>query len=216
MAQYIRADAIWGMASGLSRDVSVNTFHFILPDTPDPGSLDAIDGALLDFYDKTGTDPDIKSLLSPVLSEGVTFKLYSATEEGAPIATYFHDIGDPSASSALPNEVACCLSYRAAPSPGVPPARLRGRVFIGPLNTDAVLSTGPSGAQPSDDLILALANAGSGLVDNASINTLGVYWVVYSRAGDLFSIVTDGWVDNEFDTQRRRQVDATVRTPWNP
>jgi hypothetical protein len=156
----------------------------------------------------------VKSFLSPVLSEGVTFKIYSATEEGAPIATYFHDIGDPSASSAYPNEVAVCLSYYAEPLPGVNPQRLRGRVFVGPLNTDAGTPTGPSGATPSEDFIGALAAAGANLAGNDALNTAGVWWVVHSRAGDMFNIVYGGWVDNEFDTQRRRQVDATARIVW--
>jgi hypothetical protein len=45
-------------------------------------------------------------------------------------------------------------------------------------------------------------------VTNASL------WGVHSRKNNNINAVTNGWIDNEFDTQRRRRILATARTLW--
>ena len=39
--------------------------------------------------------------------------------------------------------------------------------------------------------------------------------VLYSRANRSVYRITDNWVDNEWDTQRRRGTAATARQVWN-
>jgi hypothetical protein len=39
-------------------------------------------------------------------------------------------------------------------------------------------------------------------------------WAVYSRVGLAMSVINHGYVDNEWDTQRRRGLDATSRELW--
>jgi hypothetical protein len=118
----------------------------------------------------------------------------------------------------LPDEVACCLSYRHFPyDAGINPQSQRGRIYFGPLNPDAFEGSGGGDEwntppRPATAFKNILAAAASDLEDaNDADNT----WIVYSRVLDQGFAVTDGWIDNAFDTQRRRGVAATARTLWS-
>jgi hypothetical protein len=60
----------------------------------------------------------------------------------------------------------------------------------------------------------AIANAAQTL--SASIEAISAlcHWVVWSEADQDAGSVFDGWIDNAFDTQRRRGVQASSRTTW--
>lgn len=62
-----------------------------------------------------------------------------------------------------------------------------------------------------DTLVAATERLVTTVGDVATSTFLGVY----SRVDGLIRPITSGWVDNEFDTQRRRQRDATARTEWD-
>jgi hypothetical protein len=47
-----------------------------------------------------------------------------------------------------------------------------------------------------------------------SNTALGYTWVAYSGKLGTGTVVTNGWCDNSFDTQRRRGQDPTVRDTW--
>jgi hypothetical protein len=109
----------------------------------------------------------------------------------------------------MPPEVAICLSYQAAKISGVPQARRRGRVFIGPLNTSAMGTDG----RPATAFINALVGAADALKDPAGAPDWD--WSTWSSFDPTVSTVIDnGWVDNEFDTQRRRGRKYTTRTTF--
>lgn len=159
------------------------------------------------------------------------------TPAGPPVHTNLgvaNDFGNPLRHAKrseidLPSEVAVCCSYQGTPAPGVEQSRRRGRLFLGPLNQGAS-STGPNGPRPSAEVRDALGAAYSRLT--ASVDA-EVEAVVYSRPfpgrgpveridkPDLPALparpaVTVGidqiWVDDEFDTQRRRGLVRTGRT----
>jgi hypothetical protein len=52
---------------------------------------------------------------------------------------------------------------------------------------------------------------------NTAVNgAINLTWVVYSRKLNAFAAVHDMWVDDAFDTQRRRGEAPTTRTVQNP
>lgn len=132
----------------------------------------------------------------------------------------------------VPAEVAMCISYMAPAVSGENPRRRRGRVYIGPL---AFLTAADSPVIPAT-IINGVLPAWLDLTTNPAYN-----FCVYSRYnhhavpvgrnineklpnGDpvfpevpdalpnSFQVATRFWMDNAWDTQRRRGPKATSRT----
>lgn len=111
-----------------------------------------------------------------------------------------------------PREVALCLSFASDTPSGQPPARRRGRIYLGPFS-QANLNERP--AQSLRETCLALADR------LANIGGVDVDWSVFSPTtlalaqGDYdlaFFPVKRSWVDDAWDTQRSRGLPPTVRT----
>lgn len=114
----------------------------------------------------------------------------------------------PSGSTAPP-EVSLVASFQGDRLSGVPQARRRGRMYVGPLRLTHLGNDG----RPTPALITQL----TAIMDDfltASAAMTATTWGVYSRAGSFITEVTNGWIDNEFDTQRRRGRLATSRTVY--
>jgi hypothetical protein len=124
-------------------------------------------------------------------------------------------------SQDLPSECAICLSFHGdttglatdvpggAPGPRGdthPAARVRGRIFIGPLNQHVQSSGSPTrvSATVLGDIV------GSAM----ALHTAMPSWSVWSRKNANTKLVTGGFVDNAFDTQRRRGEKASGRQTW--
>lgn len=129
----------------------------------------------------------------------------------------------------LPAEVAICLSYQGTPTTGLVQARRRGRVYFGPFNVNAVdMVSGV--ARPGVSIRQVLRDSFQAMLTATDPD---FEFVVYSRpyAGraaiprvdkpDLPPIaarvgttigVDQLWIDDEFDTQRRRGLQRTGRT----
>jgi hypothetical protein len=223
--------------SGLAKDNAVNTFHFgkDIGLTTEAERND-IGTALVAIYNIpfAGADSAISRVIHPAMSRGVfnnDVDFYEAVGIGGPFGSPIHNftwtLGPvAAATSAYPAEVAITASFRAdynnqpenvpggLPGPAGdthPRARRRGRVFIGPLNTGcAEVPAGTNIVRPHTTFRTGLVNAMDNLHLEAT-NT-GVKWKVYSpTAGTLLDVVA-GWVDNEFDTMRSRQLQPTLRT----
>lgn len=197
--------------SGLPEDVSVNTFHTGAASMTPTDFTDWC-GMLEDLYTAVYVGNNIFGFLSNNLSGDVTIKSYdlSAPEPRAPEGV-FTDTWTGLGISALPSEVAVCLSYQGDQISGAPQARRRGRIYLGPLAYAAAESN--TIAKPADDLIATVCAAADAF--RAATAGAGQPWAVYSRVDDAFVNVTNGWVDNAFDTQRRRGEAATARTLWS-
>lgn len=109
----------------------------------------------------------------------------------------------------LPPEVAICTSFQGAPTSGVNQARRRGRIYLGPL---AQTTMGTDGRVSSATVTQLVAAAQTLLT--ASDTALNWSWSVYSPTSGGGVIVDNGWIDNEFDTQRRRGRKPTTRTTF--
>lgn len=201
-----RAQVEFDGESGLPEDKIVNTWHFEGSETATDTAN--IDDMLSDFYDETYAGLRLAGQMSSVAVSGdVTIKIFCLAdpEPRLPRAEYFHTwtVGG---TSSLPTEVALCLSYNAQPISGLPQARRRGRVFLGPF-----LTTNTAQARPNSALITSVLAAASQLLA-ASQASVTWQWVVYSRRNEAGADVVGGWVDNAWDTQRRRGVKSTART----
>lgn len=132
-----------------------------------------------------------------------------------PIITPWTMLPQSNVVADMPEEVALCSSFK-----GDPPAtaRRRGRVYIGPLNTRGLLAdiageTGP--ARPVQGFTQIIAKAFKGFA--SAMSAAGFVWCIQSEATGtpVYVPVKAGWVDNAWDTQRRRGVDATSRFTWS-
>jgi hypothetical protein len=201
--------------TGMPGDEAVNTFAF----TADGITDGTIPQAFIDFWiaDPASGTPSLSTWLSPYVDRGIysTLQLYTldvATGDTTPIGTPGVFAPDASGNAnSLPLETAVCLSYAAAPGAASKPARGRGRIFVGPLN-GAAITTSDSAPTVNQTLIDTMALAATKLIND--LNDAGATWCVWSRADAALYEITSGWIDNEFDTMRSRQVDATSRSTY--
>jgi len=194
--------------SGLPIDDVVNTWAIGYGEITEARG-DAIADAFATFY---GT---MSNWIANTVSRGefTSLKIYDTTNPEPRLPIYQNVIVlEPHGGNPLPREVALCTSFRAEYVSGSSNARRRGRVYFGPLTDDAIGDTG----RPSELLLTALSNATETLTnDLAAIDDAVVGLSVYSRVNELAYPVIAGWVDNEFDTQRRRGLRATSRNTWS-
>lgn len=200
------------MLSGIPTDVSVNSWAF------DTGvgaatstQLDEIEAQLGAFYVAVGP------YLSPVLSGFIELKIYDIAdpEPRAPIRFGTSPTPITTGTVPLPEEVAVCLSFRGQLVSGVPPARRRGRVYLGPLDASSIDQDEPGErVRPATAFIDEIEDAYLALRSNTASE--GVIHVVWSRVNDDSAEVVFAWVDNALDTQRRRGVAPTTRRQVYP
>lgn len=165
----------------------------------------------------------------------ITTKHYDMTEPTPRFPYSEGTLSVPASTGAgykLPAEVAVCVSIEGAKASGVNMRRRRGRIFVGPLQSGAT-ELAVVGA-PLQDVI---ADAAEAHLLGASGGPYLVDWAVYSRlthygipvGGSIteddeenpdflaasFVPVARMWVDNAWDTQRRRGKASTNRTVRN-
>jgi hypothetical protein len=199
MALY-RALVTLNMTSGLNEDAATNTFHF---DADTVADLADAYGSLLAFYQQ------LDNRLSNLIDENnVTVEWYrlSDTPPRAPVRLDTMTALAVGADEGVP-EVALVLSFQGAKISGLPQNRRRGRVYLGPLADTAE-------PRPTSTTIQSILPAGQGLLDASNLSTNWT-WVQWSPTNGIGIPVTDGWIDNEFDTQRRRGRKATARSTFN-
>lgn len=202
------------MASNIPEDVAVNTFHAELSDTSSQSILADWHASLSLFY--TAATPPQTNALSTYISAYVnrgtscTISHYRIGDPKprAPVYVGSLTLGAASVNTSLPFEVAVCGSFRAAPISGIPAGRLRNRIYLGPLTTGAMTSTASLPSRPTTVLQGDLARAFAGLFAR---NTADFAWCGYSGVAQLGWVPDIAWVDNEFDTQRRRGQSSTSR-----
>lgn len=183
---------------------ATNTFHFIADDDTE---LPAIQTAVQAFYNTWR--PEMNNLVRQNTHE---YKFYNMSdpEPRAPVLEGSFNLTTAPAGTPLPTEVSLCLSFQGTKVSGEPQARRRGRVYL-PFITSASMG---SDARPDAGCITAAVNCGTNLLA-ASVAAAGWDWIVASTFDPISgAIVDNGWVDNEWDTQRRRGRVATARTTY--
>lgn len=209
--------------SAIPKDGVVNTFHFRGPEAPTELQRTSLLNRITGFYNGVHS-PGLYSVGSNLSSrlngDAATIKAYDLNDAKprTPVIeeTVSITVGS-AADGSLPNEVALVGSYQAAKVSGLNQARRRGRLYIGPLSVVAASAVAGQDPRPAVRLVDALVGAMDDLAtDN---DELEWEWVVYSptnaaQGGTSFAPVSSGWVDNAWDTQRRRGLAATARTTW--
>jgi hypothetical protein len=182
-------------ATGLSRDRFVNTLHF----DGDFGTsqMDELWTQFRAFGDTWlgsmagGTVHEIRSYAPGLNPTGPELrKNYALTSANA---------------SGGPGEVALCLSYGTEDDPDSTVPRGRGRIYLGPF-----VSTAVSANRPSTGLQNALLTLGEGIASvGFAANTT---WVMRSQRDASYKKIESIWVDDSWDTQRRRGLTPTIKT----
>lgn len=212
------AQVAFESSTNLAKDRVINTFNFSGTDSA-ASIASTFYPAISSFYNTAhtpGTTP-ICGFLSGDLVRGgsphsVKWYNLADTKPRAPYRTDTLSLGSLSGSGVnLPKEVAACLSYKGTYASGIPQARQRGRLYIGPLNSNTIL--GSSTANPTLDTSFTAALRGGALY-LISVGSTGSKWVVRSQKGGFSSYIVGGWTDNAFDSQRRRGLAATTRTTY--
>lgn len=195
MPTHIHAQVSWQVGSALPRDVMTidPTFrhHAVLPgDDPNWQNLaDDLSNAL-------------DAWLPQPTGRQQTVKLYEIglPEPNRPKAIKVLKAGQ-FAEGSVPREIAMCLSFYG----GQNTPRQRGRLYI-PF---WALSSGSTvGVRPTQAVIDKCAELGPIL---ANLGGANVDWIVWSRKNNSATQVTNYFVDDEWDTQRRRGLRPTAR-----
>jgi hypothetical protein len=188
----------------LEENYASNTWHISADDTTALGlAITAIKSVYTSVADR------MSGLVRP---DDWPIKAYDDADSPprAPVHYELWDTGLTYSSAALPTEVALCLSFQGTQVSGTPQARKRGRIYLPFLYTSAA----DGGGRVTSATVSDLAAAGGALL-TASNGAATWSWVTRSTVAPGYSDVTNGWVDNEFDTQRRRGRTATSRTTFS-
>src|SRR4029450_7632341 len=227
----VLCEVVLPAVSGKPEDDCVNTFSFQTPSTPPTSTeLAAITGAVRDFYNTIPSGNNaiagwINSSISRV-TDAVRCRFFNldghldGSPHGSPISVRTFTLGAMVAGGVgAPREVACALTIRAAygtapefgpddPITGEgtrPRARLRGRVYIGPLINSTWDLEATSTRVKFTNVCCTSLVAGGVLLRDA-----GMGWSVWSRARADLEPVATILVDDGIDTQRRRGEDALL------
>lgn len=214
----LRIQVVLPYSTNLPQDVATNTFHFdVISTSPVLGAQIAMT-RLEAFYNETPSTPAVNPLstyISGVVNRTGCRMVAYDLDDPRPRAPIFENewtLGSATGTN-LPNELAVCGSYQADREAGVPQGRRRGRVFIGPLRASAMASGSASASPPPATAFMdTLAQA---MYDLSDASDGEVQWVGYSRTTGTAWVPTNGWVDNDFDIQRRREPRPTARTLWS-
>lgn len=208
----LKAQVVLPHVSGLPRDSVVNTFHFLtIGDFDNAADHAAVVNKVVDFYQgiSLGQDRSVGEMLSATISRGVNaakVKIYRVLPgpDGPPVFEGPFTVPAANTQNGLPSEVAVCGSYYA----GKNQKRRRGRIYIGPLNLGALDATAAR-PHPNPNVLTAVRLSMGRLIPQGPDLQK---WAVYSKADGVARAVTGGWVDDAFDTQRRRGERAVSRT----
>jgi len=213
----LTAQYIIKMKTMIPADDVVNTFHFLTPsDVVLPLELDDIVAALKQFYDD-GVAPS-NTAVGGILSDHVSISLRrikirkrSRVVPTATLREETYNSPTPPAAGEFPHEVALCLSARGQVTAGELQRRRRARQYIGPLSDQSVYIARTGGdVRPSALTRGILSGAAARLRDR----TGPAIWATASTVDDVGRPIVNGWVDDAYDTQRRRGTKALTRTVW--
>lgn len=215
----VEAQVVLPYITHLPEDVVVNTFHFNIPGT-DLAPLGDIGPLLIAHYNDTVDGPDVSlgQLLTAYIdrtTNSCEIRFYDAQAEGGPLGVGPFTLDATAQLSSLPFEVALCGSISGY-QPGGNPRRERGRVYYGPFNSNVLSDPDNVPAVPTAALVNTIVGTQARLAEDVDALGADIFWGVYSRVDDAIYRVSAGWVDNAWDTQRRREVPASSRTAWNP
>lgn len=202
-------------ASGIASDNVVNTFH--VADLGTGGTFPDIVARVWDFYTATtgGNTFTMASHISAAMSRAtnaVKLAVYALPATpgptGPPVYVELETLPAAQSATGLPDEVCLVISSHGDLDGTDADRRKRGRLYLGPLDTNGT-NQGTFPIRPGDLFRSDATKAIKQMAANLAAD--GWQWVVFSRMNWAGYGVVGGWVDNAFDTQRRRGPDPTVK-----
>jgi hypothetical protein len=189
----------------VAANYATNTWHFFADNT----TALALAVAEMQFVYKNN-----KSYMSALVrTTGHAFKAYNLSdpEPRAPVLEGSFDFSSSVSGDPLPPEVSLVLSFQAEKVSGVPQARKRNRIYFPFLNESANHTDG----RPLGAFVTSLVSAGANLLVASDAASTWA-WTIFSTITPVIESppVSNGWVDNEWDTQRRRGREATSRSTF--
>lgn len=212
---FLQAQAVIPYVTNVPKDVITNTFHF----QSDGSTTNAAAAALIAtrlsaFYDEVYSVTG--SADTYVNWANAQVKVYDLDDlqPRVPITEAMPITPTSQADGVLPAEVAIVASFHAAPPVT---ARRRNRVYLGGWSTLAG-STGTGSNPPAPN-----SATRSAIIDAMELlyaaNTTALTWQGHSSYGPspvgTYWDIDGGWVDNAWDTQRRRGHEASIRDVWS-
>lgn len=208
----IRAMFVGQGSSGLPEDRIVNVFHFVGGGTYSADAATAVT-KVAEFYNGLGVGQtnSIAGYLSSWVNRTAEIRTYDLTTAKPRVPTITPlELNPYLSDNGLPEEVALVTTFY-----GSPPItrRRRGRLYIGPLNSNTSVINFGNQAAPSAPNPVIIGDLRIATQTLAAIDS--VQWCIRSTLpSENFVPVAGGYVDNAFDTQRRRGPDATTRSVW--
>lgn len=207
---HVKAMVILQGGSLLPEDRYVNNLHFDSPEASLDLAAAIIIGPVRAFYETipAGRAAAVGAGISPYVQRAYEVRFYNMAdpEPRVPVIATGTLPAVPSGAEGLPEEVAVVHAFH-----GAPPVtgRRRGRNYLGPLNSSAF-----DGATTSAPTRVDAGFRGNVAAAALALAGAEVGWAVYSGVANTLTPVVAGWVDNEFDTQRRRGAESNLRSTW--
>lgn len=172
-------------------------------DTASTTDLDTWAGAIKDFYDNVLFIGGCLGLAQN--NHIVKFYTIGAGPPNYPVYETTFNFDTNPGDIQMPMEVALCISYSNTTENTVPRARRRGRIYLSGWSESFNDAGRPVEANLSTLVGYYATYAGD--VNAISGLTAGIW----SRVNDVVYQIDTAWVDNEWDTQRRRGGKASER-----
>lgn len=183
----------------------VNTWHFDHSVPVVITDFDNVRDMLKDFYQVVS---GYQSTLAAVNQKVVKAYDLADPKPRQPVYTSTFTTTGSSNASPLPAEVALVTSFHAAPVSGQPAARRRNRKYLGAFATAHSYQ-----GRPDPAMITAIKNAMVAMAQASNASTRWE-WRCFSETNAEDYRIVGGWIDNAWDTQRRRGFQTTQRTTW--
>lgn len=212
MAVY-RFQVTFPVDTAIPADAITNTWHFsTVGAVPIITDFDNVRDMLADFYTvaPSAGGSALSTYLNSRLAGPAIVKAYALEDAPPRVPAYESTFAfSATGTGSIPDEVALVLSFQASRASGQNQARRRNRVYLGPWANTIADTTG----RPSSTIITQMARAAEDLAAAAS-SSVNWNWVVWSPTNSQDYQVDNGWVDNAWDTQRRRGLAPTSRTTF--
>jgi len=203
----LRAQVILHTKDNLAENYVTNSWCISAASVPALSDLDDYTDCFKDAYDEFAS-----YLAYPIAQNGHEIKWYDlsiTSPPNYPLQINTWNLATNPSAAGLPSEVALCLSFQGEKVSGFPQNRRRGRVYIGPIKDSA-----NSGGRPTSATLTDFANTATTLCSDLKAVGNPALLSVWSHLDGASVEVHDGWIDDAWDTQRRRGVARTTRTTW--
>jgi hypothetical protein len=194
--------------TAVGRDALVNTWGFNIHTGTASAALPSIKARLKTFYDAWSS---YRGSSCDWVNASIKGYDMSHSKPRAPVFDELLGLSAAQGTNTMPHECAVCLSFQATKSSGVSQRRKRGRIYLGTFTMSS--HNGTSTPIGLDSTFHTLLQTAAQAMLNGMSTDPDYDWVVISEAtGAPASYdVHDGWIDNAWDTQRRRGQAATSR-----